>query len=559
MVIEIILAILVVTLGALLIIRQRQLQYAKPVANLEQVLAGLKHNLRSNRTEGKIQIIASDLSDILINRLQSERILFFRKQRRFMELNYVYGLKSLQRGKYRIKISNALMQKLMEGELILHPSALTGLIGDELTKLLDAERFNLVFPIFWRDNLFGVYFISTALPVDHPLVNTLLMFLNQNLSTAYHITRLESTRQILENKIESQRRKVRELESNRKAAENKPSDDDPGHLIEMFGHRNVDELVGDLFDKVRAGLKAEKLVFVSSPGRKDQNPIRYSRGLDLQGFDLDDNEFHRIFGSLPKSEVGEVDQLSGLLSDGDLRENLAREQLQHISRFSLSDTEKGLLFWSGKKAGERAEAKFLGRLEQVARKAMTNAREFQRVEAMSYTDALTGLYNHRYFVKRLHEEIQRAKRYRRHFGLLLFDIDDFKLYNDTYGHQTGDRLLRRLGRTLGQSLRSMDIVARYGGDEFGIIMPEADRSTCRIFMDRLRDAIAETDFHEPAEEFNGRITISIGSATFPDDAADPERLIYCADMALFRSKALGRNRSTVFEATLIEESSPLDS
>ncbi len=557
--IEIILAILVVALGVLLIIRQRQLHYAKPVDNLDQILAGLKRNLLSNRTEGKIQIVASDLSDLLINRLQSERILFFRKQRRFMELNYVYGLKSVQRAKYRIKISNALMQKLMNGDLVLHPSSLAGIIGDDLSKLLETEHFNIVFPIFWHENLFGVYFISTGLPVDHPLVNTLLLFLNQNLSTAYHITRLESTRQILENKIESQRRKVRELEGNRDAAGGKSTDDDPGHLIEMFGHRNVDELMGDLFDKVRAGLKADKLVFVSRPSRKDQNPIQYSRGLERQDFDFDDSEFQRIFGSLPKSEVADVEQLNDLFSDGKLRDDLAREQLRHISRFSLSDGEQGLLFWSGKKAGEKVEARFLNRLEQVARKAMTNAREFQRVEAMSYTDALTGLYNHRYFVKRLHEEIQRAKRYQRHFGLLLFDIDDFKLYNDTFGHQTGDRLLRRMGRTLEQSLRSMDIVARYGGDEFGLIMPEADRSTCRIFMDRLRDAIAGTDFREPADVFDNRITISIGSATFPDDAADPERLIYCADMALFRSKALGRNRSTVFEAALIEENSSQNS
>jgi len=557
--VEIILAILVVALGVLLIIRQRQLKEAKPVDNLDQILAGLKHNLLSNRTEGKIQIVASELSDILINRLQSQRILFFRKQRRFMELNYVYGMKSIQRAKYRIKISNALIHKLMTDDLIIQPQELEGLIGDDLTGLLQSEHFNIVFPIFWRENLFGVYFIRTELPVDHPLVKTLLLSLNQNLSTAYHITRLESTRQILENKVENQRRKVRELEGYRKAEETKAAEDDPGHLIEMFGHRNVDELMGDLFDKVRAGLKADKLVFVSHPGRKDRAPIRYSRGLAQEDFNFDDREFQRIFGGLPKSTIADVENLNDLLADGKLRDELAREQLRHISRFSLSENEQGLLIWSSKQAGEKIETRFLGRLEQVARKAMVNAREFQRVEAMSYTDSLTGLYNHRYFIKRLHEEIQRAKRYQRNFGLLLFDIDDFKLYNDSYGHQTGDWLLRRMGKTLGKSLRSMDIVARYGGDEFGIIMPEADRSTCRIFMDRLRDAIAGTDFHEPVDGFDSRITISIGSATFPDDAAEPERLIYCADMALFRSKALGRNRSTVFEADLIGENSPLDS
>ena len=557
-VIDIILAFLVVVLGILLIIRQRQLKQAKPVDNLDNVLESLRNNLLANRTEGKIQIVASHLSDILINRLESRRILFFRKQRRFMELNYVYGLKNIQRGKYRIKMSSALMQKLMNGELILRPPDLAGLLGDDLTKLLEQEGFNIVFPIFWRDNLFGVYFISTELAVDHPLINTFLLFLNQNLSMAYHITRLESSRQILENKIEGQRRKVRELEANRKTDSAKQADEEPGHLIEMFGHRNVDELIGDLFEKVRAGLRADKLVFVSHPGRKDRNPIRYTLGLDQPDFTLDGEQFQRIFGGLPKSQIGDLDKLNDLLSDGKLQEDLAREQLRHISRFSLSEGEKGLLFWSAKDIGDKVETRFLTRLEQVARKAMINAREFQRVEAMSYTDSLTALYNHRYFIKRLHEEIQRAKRYQRTFGLLLFDIDDFKLYNDTYGHQMGDRLLRRMGQILGRSMRSMDVVARYGGDEFGIIMPEADKSTCRTFMDRLRDAIAGADFRESAGGFENRITISIGSANFPDDAADPERLIYCADMALFRSKALGRNRSTVFEAALIEQNSGQD-
>ena len=109
-----------------------------------------------------------------------------------------------------------------------------------------------------------------------------------------------------------------------------------------------------------------------------------------------------------------------------------------------------------------------------------------------------------------------------------------------------------MGATLSRSLRSIDIVSRYGGDEFCIIMPEADKMTCEIFMERLRHAISTTDFRDQANGFKGQITISVGSAIYPEDADTAERLIYCADMALFHSKEMGRNRSTVFHTEILK-------
>jgi len=556
---QIILAALVVVLAVLLYVRQQQLNRERPLKNLEKVLEDLRRNMITNRDEGKIQRVASHLSDILINNLRTDRILFFRKQRRFMEMNFVYGMKNIQRKKYRVTLNGALVEKLLKDGLLSHPSAIADALNDELRKLLEREEFNVVFPIFWRDNLFGVYFIATRLSVDHPLVKMFLLFLNQNLSIAYHVTRLESKRQILENKVENHRRTVKTIQNQQSSVEAVSQQDDPGHLIEMFGHRSVDELVANLFAKVRAGLKADKLVFVSRSEKKDEAPFRYTWGVRDSDFDLTGHDVQRIFGALQQPQVYGLDHVENTITDEQLRERLKQERLYHLSRFSLSDSDQGVLIWSGKNVGDKAETRFLTRLEKVARRAMVNAREFQRVEAMSNTDSLTGLYNHRYFIKRLHEEIQRAKRYQRKVGLLLFDLDDFKVYNDTYGHQWGDLLLRQMGRMLSGSLRSMDIVARYGGDEFGIIMPEADKSTCGVFMDRLRNTIAATDFRDDQKQFEGKITISIGSAIFPDDAVEPERLIYCADMALLRSKALGRNRSTAFEAELIEQETGLDS
>lgn len=557
LIVNIVLLVLVLALGGLLFLRQRQFRQAKPLANLEQILNSLRKNLLSSRTEGKIQNVASHLSDILINNLQSERILFFRKQRRFMEMNYVYGMKNIQRAKYRIRLSNGLIEKLTGEKLLDHPQGMGDLLSPELNELLDNGKFNLVFPIFWTDNLFGVYFISTRLAVDHPIVSAFLLFLNQNLSVAYHITRLESSRQILENRVESSRKSIVKLEEDKARTETKAREEDPGHLIEMFSHRSVEELVANLFDKVKAGLKAEKLIFVSRSNDRGRGDLNYTQGIIGDKFPLDGVEFRRIFGKLKKRQVYTMEQLREIKGGDQLTHHLERRKMDHLSTFSLSDTENGLLFWAGKNEDEKAESRLLSRFERIGRRALVNAREFERVEEMSYTDSLTGLYNHRYFIKRLNEEIQRAIRYNRNVGLLLFDIDDFKLYNDNFGHQWGDELLRRMGRTLSESLRSIDIVARYGGDEFGIIMPEADKSTCGIFMDRLRHAIAITDFRDQGNGFEGRITISIGSAIYPIDADNSERLIYCADMALFRSKEAGRNRSTIFSEELLEPDNSL--
>ncbi len=553
LIVNIVLVILVITLTILLFLRQRQLKEARPLADLEKVLESLKNNLWASRNDGKIQAVASNLSDILINNLGSDKILFFRKQSRFMEMNYVYGLKNIQRAKFRIRLTKKLMEKLVENDLLRHPEQLEGLLNNDLQDLMRRDHFNLVFPIFWMGNLFGVYFISTRLNVDHPIIKTFLLFLNQNLSVAYHITRMESNNQILKTKVDNDHRKIRQLEDEKAKLAEKETEDDPGHLIEMFGHRRVDELVTGLFDRVKAGLKAEKLMFVSRPDEKNKSNLKYMLGVNRENIILDGEEFQNVFGKLKKHQVYKVGHLQDIEVSNRLTKHVEREKLDQFSTFSLADGEQGLLFWAGRNNDKKAETRLLGRLEQVAWRAMVNAREFEKVEEKSYTDSLTSLYNHRYFVKRLNEEIQRAVRYNRTVGLLLFDIDDFKLYNDNFGHQWGDELLRRMGRTLEKSLRSIDIVARYGGDEFSIIMPEADKSTCGIFMDRLRNAISGTDFRDRANGFEGRITISIGSAIFPNDADNSEKLVYCADMALFQSKDMGRNRSTIFDSELIKQ------
>jgi diguanylate cyclase (GGDEF)-like protein len=154
-------------------------------------------------------------------------------------------------------------------------------------------------------------------------------------------------------------------------------------------------------------------------------------------------------------------------------------------------------------------------------------------------DGLTGVYNHRYFQEQLRLELGRAHRYKRHLGLLLLDLDHFKLYNDDLGHRQGDKLLKDAGAFFQEVKRESDTVARYGGDEFAFILPETDFASVMTYGKRLRAEFEARHFG--VRENQGQITISIGAAAFPDDAHEAEQLIETADQALYRAKRAGGN------------------
>jgi diguanylate cyclase (GGDEF)-like protein len=185
---------------------------------------------------------------------------------------------------------------------------------------------------------------------------------------------------------------------------------------------------------------------------------------------------------------------------------------------------------------------------QTLRLILDNIHQFRKIEELSYTDSMTGLYNYRYFYKRLGEEVLRAKRFQRFMGLVIFDIDEFKVINDNYGHQTGDYILKQLGGLIHDCVRSIDVVSRYGGEEFCVIMPETDREACEQFMERLRIRIADYRFKNKVSREALNVKVSLGGAIFPTDATRIDRLIYCADMALLEAKKSGRNRISLYHA-----------
>ena len=173
--------------------------------------------------------------------------------------------------------------------------------------------------------------------------------------------------------------------------------------------------------------------------------------------------------------------------------------------------------------------------------SLQNARMYQIVEEQATTDGLTGLVNHRTFQERFASMLGRAERHRFPVSMILTDIDHFKKINDSYGHPTGDEVLRRVAAILGASARKIDIVARYGGEEFAIVLEATDRVGARNLAERIRVEVSQQQFQSSKGPFQA--TMSLGVASYPEDATAKADIISRADQALYAAKHGGRNRT----------------
>lgn len=176
--------------------------------------------------------------------------------------------------------------------------------------------------------------------------------------------------------------------------------------------------------------------------------------------------------------------------------------------------------------------------------ALENARLYEETRYQAVTDGLTGLYNSRYFYQMLEKELERSRRYGHRCSLIMLDLDDFKKYNDQYGHLAGDDLLRELADLICNEIRRVDTAARYGGEEFVVIVPETNGDQAAALAERLRKTVRDHEFVVREGQRVGRITVSQGVSTFPDNAQDVEGLVDTADMALLYAKE-GKNRVCV--------------
>ncbi|MDR1626742.1 MAG: diguanylate cyclase [Spirochaetia bacterium] len=270
--------------------------------------------------------------------------------------------------------------------------------------------------------------------------------------------------------------------------------------------------------------------------------------------------FHKLNAAVPPKQVYWYNELKEFLPEGDsplLFTKKTKERFSHSLRENLRDYRPsiilpmkgpegffGMVLFSGKVTNEaytESEIAYVNRLIQFFSVSLQNALYHQG----SITDLKTGLFNHAYFMRRLEEELFRARRYKTVTSILLMDIDFFKHLNDTHGHLAGDTVLQELAKRMKEKLRIEDILSRFGGEEFILLLPMTIMPTALEIAERLRRAVEK--LLVPYGDKELAVTISIGCAVSgPMDPLAPQEMISRADDALYKSKQNGRNRVTLY-------------
>ena len=187
-------------------------------------------------------------------------------------------------------------------------------------------------------------------------------------------------------------------------------------------------------------------------------------------------------------------------------------------------------------------------LARVIKYAIKRKKMDEKLETLALSDPLTGLYNRRYFFERGWNEYVRARRYQHHLALIMLDLDYFKQINDKYGHASGDLVLMRVAKLFSKILSDVDLVARFGGEEFIMLIPETDKEGVEFVAQGIRQEIYDTPMEHHGKNFN--ISASLGIALIEDVEGDFETMIHQADIALYYAKENGRNRVEVYEVNI---------
>jgi len=202
---------------------------------------------------------------------------------------------------------------------------------------------------------------------------------------------------------------------------------------------------------------------------------------------------------------------------------------------------------------DKEKLETIGMIVNYAGIAIENARLYEKIQELTITDGLTNIYNYRYFQTKIHEYLGLAGRYNQPLSLCIMDIDDFKHYNDTNGHLAGDTLLREVVNVIKSHIRKTDILARYGGEEFVLILSATDKDGAVTLVEKLRKEVENYPFIARETQPQGRITISSGIATYPEDAQSARELIEIADKRLYIAKKKGKNYTEGYVKVTLEK------
>jgi len=219
------------------------------------------------------------------------------------------------------------------------------------------------------------------------------------------------------------------------------------------------------------------------------------------------------------------------------------KELEDYVVFTLKGKQRKIGYLAMEGLPNQDKEKFMILAHQFAL-ALRRVKLYQEIEKIAITDALTEVYTRRYILERLKEELGRSKAHKINISFLMLDVDYFKNINDEYGHLTGDQVLREMGEIIRNNIREIDIAGRYGGEEFCVVLPDTDREGSYYAAERIRQAteIALIKAYDAVVN----VTLSVGTATFPEDGIKVDEIIDKADWALYRAKKQGRNRVCSF-------------
>jgi diguanylate cyclase (GGDEF)-like protein len=502
---------------------------------LDELLAAISNNIK----EGRIQDIAGRVSLVLRKYLNCNKIIFLKYYRNQLELNYYWGLQKFNREDFRIKISSALQAKLKISHKISVIAELDEILPRDYLNRLRQLELIYFFPVYLRENLYGIYFVKTDLASDNMSLQFLSAALAFNLSTAYHIG-------IQDQLLKKYEEKVKNLSGMKEKQITPRSIPIQNEFLKYLKIKNSKELIPELINNLRKECDFSHMVFCVRNGNADDSMILVNWNIGHEANKILKDSYDLLAGQIQPEKIWELGEIP--FSTPTLESNLRKmkeNDIKYLTAFPWIDNQKAIIGWKSARAGND----IAGRLKKFKLEAMPlieNADRFEKMEELSYTDGLTGVFNFRFFKKRMNEEYMRAKRYGRNLALLILDIDDLKLINDNYGHLAGDSLLKSFGNILSESVRSNDVVSRYGGDEFCLIMPETNRERTQQFMERIRERIAYNPVPLDGVAEKQNYSVSIGGAVFPLDADSIEGLINAADMALLKAKEEGRNCSKLY-------------